>query len=83
MVGMPVIGLYAATNPQRSGPYNSRPWCIDAYERAAQRFLGSTATELPWTTKIEKPGVMDIIEVDEVCARLDELMALSPLRTPC
>ena len=83
MVGMPVIGLYAATNPQRSGPYNSRPWCIDAYERATQRFMGRSAAELPWTTKIETPGVMDLIEVDEVCARLDELMALSPLRTPC
>lgn len=83
MVGLPVIGLYAATNPQRSGPYNSRPWCIDAYERAAQRFLGRSAAELPWTTKIETPGVMDIIQVDEVCARLDQLMALSPLRTPC
>jgi heptosyltransferase I len=83
MVGMPVIGLYAATNPQRSGPYNSRPWCIDAYERAARRFMGRSAAELPWATKIETPGVMDIIEVDEVCARLDELMALSPLRTPC
>ena len=83
MVGLPVIGLYAATNPQRSGPYNSRPWCVNAYERAAQLFLGRTAAELPWTTKIEKPGVMDLIEVDETCAKLDQLMALSPLRTPC
>ncbi len=83
MVGTPVIGLYAATNPQRSGPYNSRPWCVNAYERAARRFLGRTAAELPWTAKIEAPGVMDIIEVDEVCAKLDQLLVVSPLRTPC
>src|SRR3974390_3401452 len=28
MVGLPVVGLYAATNPQRAGPYFSREWCI-------------------------------------------------------
>ncbi|HVC01489.1 MAG TPA: glycosyltransferase family 9 protein [Steroidobacteraceae bacterium] len=73
-VGTPVIGLYAATNPQRSGPYFSRPWCIDRYPEAARRFLGRTPEELPWWTKIERPGVMDLIEVDAVCDRLDEFM---------
>ena len=42
-VGTPVIGLYAATNPARSGPYYSRPWCVDRYEAAAQRFRGRPA----------------------------------------
>ena len=40
MVGTPVIGLYAATNPARTGPYLSRAWCIDAYAQAAERFRG-------------------------------------------
>ena len=31
MVNTPVIGLYAATNPERSGPYLSRRWCVNAY----------------------------------------------------
>ena len=31
MVGLPVIGLYAATNPARAGPYFSRQWCVDKY----------------------------------------------------
>ena len=30
MVETPVIGLYAATNPERSGPYESRRWCVNA-----------------------------------------------------
>jgi heptosyltransferase I len=74
MVGTPVIGLYAATNPARSGPYLSRQWCVDAYPRAAQKFRGRPPEELPWTEKIEVPGVMDLIGVDEVTARLDELI---------
>jgi heptosyltransferase I len=75
LVGTPVIGLYAATNPARSGPYLSRQWCIDAFPRAAQKFRHSTPEALPWATKIEEPGVMELIEVPEVCKRLDALLA--------
>jgi heptosyltransferase I len=76
MVETPVVGLYAATNPQRSGPYESRRWCVNAYDEAARKFLGKPAAELPWTTKIEAPGVMELIEVPAVCNKLDQLLAL-------
>ena len=76
MVGLPVIGLYAATNPERSGPYLSRRWCINAYDQAARVFLDKAAHELDWTRKIEMPGVMELITVDSVNAVLDELLAL-------
>jgi heptosyltransferase I len=78
MVDTPVIGLYGATNPERSGPYLSRRWCVDVYDQAARKFKGRPASELPWTTKIEVPGVMELIEVPAVTARLDELLALNP-----
>jgi heptosyltransferase I len=75
MVGLPVIGLYAATNPQRSGPYLSRAACVDAYAQAAQQFRGRAVDDLPWTTKIEEPGVMDLITVEQVLDRLAEFAA--------
>jgi heptosyltransferase I len=78
MVDTPVIGLYAATNPERSGPYLSRRWCVDRYDDAARQFLNKPAAELPWTKKIELPGVMELVSVDDVTAKLDELLALSP-----
>jgi heptosyltransferase I len=81
-VGTPVIGLYAATNPARSGPYHSRPWCVDRYEAAARKFMGKPAAELPWTEKIEQPGVMDLITPADVIERLDALMAAGAPRTP-
>ncbi len=73
-VGTPVIGLYAATNPARSGPYLSRRWCVDKYDAAARRYRGRPASELAWGTRLEYLGVMDLIEVDEVIATLDGLM---------
>jgi heptosyltransferase I len=75
MVATPVIGLYAATNPERSGPYLSRQWCVNAYPEAARRFRGREPQQLPWAEKIEEPGVMDLILPGEVAARLDELLA--------
>ena len=77
MVGTPVIGLYAATNPERSGPYLSRQWSVDRYAAAAEQFLQATPNSLPWTTKIERPGVMDLITVADVTERLDALLAVT------
>lgn len=79
-VGTPVVGLYAATNPARSGPYLSRQWCVDKYELAAQRILGKEASDLPWTTKIERPGVMDLITPDEVIRKLHAVLAAQARR---
>jgi heptosyltransferase I len=80
MVGLPVIGLYAATNPARAGPYYSRQWCVDKYDAAAQKYLGRPAAQIPWTTKIERSGVMDLIGVSDVTAKLDALMAARVFR---
>jgi heptosyltransferase I len=80
MVALPVIGLYAATNPARAGPYYSRQWCIDKYDAAAQKYLGRPAAQIPWTMKIERPGVMDLISVSDVTAKLDALMAERVIR---
>lgn len=75
MAGTPVIGLYAATNPARSGPYRSREWCVDRYAEAARQFRSRSPDQLPWTEKIEEPGVMALIGVDDVCERLAAVLA--------
>ncbi|TAL73959.1 MAG: lipopolysaccharide heptosyltransferase family protein [Rhodanobacter sp.] len=79
-VGTKVLGLHAASNPNRSGPYSDRRWCVDKYDDAARHFLGKPASELPWGTKIEKPGVMDLITVDDVIERFEA--AASALQLP-
>lgn len=73
-VGTPVIGLYAATNPKRSGPYLSRQLCVDKYDEAARTLLGKPSSEIPWTTKIEREGVMDLITPDDVIKKLQSFM---------
>jgi len=73
-VGTPVIGLYAPTNPARSGPYLSLDLCVNRFPEAARVFMGRPPERLPWWVKIEKPGVMDLIQPEDVIARLDEIM---------
>jgi heptosyltransferase I len=74
-VGTKVIGLHAASNPRRSGPYSDQRWCVDRYDAAARRFRGVPADALPWGTKLEYDGVMDLVEVEAVIERLDALLA--------
>ena len=70
-VGARVLGLHAASNPARSGPYSDRRWCVDRYDAAARKYLHQTAAEIPWGSKIEYPGVMDLVMVDDVVEKLE------------
>lgn len=70
-VGCKVLGLHAASNPDRSGPYSDRRWCVNMYDAASRKYLGKPASEIAWGTKIEKPGVMDLISVDAVIERFE------------
>lgn len=74
-VGTPVLGLHAASNPRRSGPYSSIAWCVDRYDEAARRFRDKPAAALPWGAKLEYPGVMELIETAAVVDTLDRFVA--------
>ena len=78
-VGTPVIGLYAATNPARSGPYLSQQWCVNRFPEAARTFMRREPEQLPWWVKIERPGVMDLIRPLDEIERLDQIMQCDPL----
>ena len=71
-LGTPVLGLYAATWSRRSGPYNSLDLCVDRFPEAARQYRNKQARELRWGSKIEKPGVMDLITVDDVIEKLEQ-----------
>ncbi|WP_255505348.1 glycosyltransferase family 9 protein [Alkalisalibacterium limincola] len=82
-VGTPVLGLYACTDPTRSGPYSSLEWTIDRYDAAARRFLGKPGSALRWGKRVEFEGAMDLIAVEEVIERFDAFAATqAPLPAP-
>jgi len=75
-VGTRVIGLYAATPSRRSGPYLSLDLCVDKYTAAARKFKHKEPEELRWGQRIEFPGVMDLIETNDVIEKLDAFVGL-------
>ncbi|WP_157062688.1 glycosyltransferase family 9 protein [Pseudoxanthomonas dokdonensis] len=70
-VGTAVLGLHAASNPLRSGPYSSVAYCVDRYDAAARKFLGKPASELKWGSKIEFDEVMDLVTVNDAIAAFE------------
>lgn len=77
-MGAKVLGLHAASNPARSGPYSDRRYVVDRYDAAARRFLGRPAAALRWGTKIEREGVMDLVTVDDAIAAFERYLADHP-----
>jgi heptosyltransferase I len=70
-VGTPVIGLYATSNPERSGPYLSRQLTVNAYPDAAGRYLGKSASQLRWGQRVRDPGAMNLIRLKDVSEKID------------
>ena len=48
---------------------------MDKYDEASLKYLGKPTSEIPWGSKIERPGVMDLIPVDEVIDRFEACAA--------
>ena len=70
-LGTPVIGLYASSNPQRTGPYLSSKYTINRYPDAIQRYIGKNVADLRWGQRVRHPDAMDLIAVDDVVQSID------------
>jgi heptosyltransferase I len=74
-MGTKVLGLHAASNPLRSGPYSDVRYCVDMYDAAARKFMGRPASELKWGTKIEFEDVMALISVQDAVDAFERFVA--------
>ena len=77
-MGSKVLGLHAASNPLRSGPYSDVRYCVDKYDAAARKFLGKPASELGWGTKIEFDDVMALVGVEDAVAAFERYVSDHP-----
>jgi heptosyltransferase I len=67
----PVLGLYATSNPDRTGPFASRELTANRYPHAALKYLGKPAADLRWGQRVRHPDAMNLITVDEVIGKID------------
>ena len=74
--GTPVIGLYATSNPDRTGPYLSRDLCVNRYPDAVERYLGKRVADLRWGQRVRHPEAMDLITIDDVISKFDKFFGI-------
>lgn len=70
----PTIGLYAATNPQRAGPYNYQPFVANRYPDALQKYNHKNVNDAPWGERIKTAECMSLITVKDVIAQIEGLL---------
>ncbi len=74
-VGLPVIGLYATSNPLRTGPYLSQQWVVNKYPDATRKYLGKDWSELRWGARVRHPDAMSLIRPEDVMEKMDQLLS--------
>lgn len=73
-VGTPVIGLYASSNPERTGPYSRRNLTVNRYPDALKSEIGKAVAEVKWGQRVRNPRAMELIEIKEVLEKLGRFM---------
>jgi heptosyltransferase I len=72
-MGTPVIGLYAHSNPARTGPYLYQDYVVEVYHKNLQAQFKKSAEQLPWGTRVKGKTLMSQINVADVQAMFDRV----------
>ena len=73
-VGTPVIGLYAHSNPRRTGPYNNLDRSVSVYDECIEEQKGKPWSALPWGTRAKGSQLMEKITVDMVKQKVAQFL---------
>lgn len=73
-VGTPVIGLYAHSNPRRTGPYLSLERVVSVYDRNIQQQHNRPWQQLPWGLRAKGKNLMAQISEEAVQQQVDLLL---------
>ena len=79
-VGTPVIGLYAHSNPARTGPYLYQNYVVEVYHQNLLNQTGKTAQQVPWGTRVKGDDLMSQISVESVKAMFDHVVKKESLK---
>ncbi|SJZ81641.1 heptosyltransferase I [Oceanospirillum multiglobuliferum] len=79
-VGVPVIGIFATTNPRRAGPYLWRDYVVDCYPKALQQFMNKTSDEVKWGQRVRFEEAMAVVSTADVLQQIERLQADQKIR---
>ncbi len=73
MVDVPIIGLYATSNPQRTGPYQKLNYVVDKYKVALEKFSKSNLKNIKWGERVRDPKAMSLISINDVKLKINKI----------
>jgi len=74
-VGTPVIGLYAHSNPHRTGPYCYQHYVVSCYQTNVQLQYKKPLSKLPWGIRAKGSNLMNAITFTQVQDKVRQLIA--------
>ena len=75
MLKVPVIGLYATSNPKRTGPYKNLNYTVDKYEEALKKFSNKTISSAKWGERVREKNAMKLITLDDVKSMIKKVLS--------
>lgn len=75
--GTPVVGLFATSNPERTGPYHRRELVANAYPVALQTYLGKEIADVRWGERVRDPNAMLLVTLEQVQEKLRQGLSQS------
>ena len=70
-MGVPVVGLYASSNPQRTGPWGNGEYVVNRYPQAVRRLLGKRVGDIRFGRRLRQPDAMLEISAQDVIEAVD------------
>ena len=74
MLLKPVIGLYATSNPLRTGPYYEMKYTINKYPEALMMFNKKTEDTAKWGERVRNKNAMSLIKTQDVIDSIDKIL---------
>lgn len=70
-VGTPVVGLYAHSNPRRTGPCLYQKYVVSCYDEVIEEQKSKPYTQLPWGIRAKGSDLMERLTIEEVKAKIN------------
>ena len=74
MLGKKIIGLYATSNPYRTGPYNNLNYIINKYPTALKVYKKKNINNVRWGERVRHKNAMSLISIQEVKEKVDKIL---------
>lgn len=78
--GKPALGLYATSNPERTGPWFD-DYVVNRYPEAVANYLKQPLATVAWGKRVRSPDAMSLITAQDIIEKLDLIAANQGLKT--